>query len=69
MPPEPIPIDRVLNLWAHGRTVTQIVAAVRRKDGSRFTAGGITTIITQAREYGDPRAILKRRVNHGTKSA
>lgn len=61
MPRDPAPTHHILNLWAEGKTESQIRKAVLRPSGQQYSYSYARSVITTARAKGDPRA--KRRAD------
>lgn len=61
--------NRILNLWALGRTATEISDAIGNVRGAKFKPPTISTFIDRARAAGDHRARRRRILNHGTDQA
>lgn len=56
-----IPVNKVLELWASGWSLSKIRKTIRDRKGRPFTENGIGRIILVARRMKDPRAIYHRR--------
>jgi hypothetical protein len=64
--------NKILDLWAQGKTAEQIRNLVRREDrktvtqrrsvGQRFSVSLIYVVVCLARDEGDPRAVSRRAV-------
>jgi hypothetical protein len=56
MPRRIVPVERVLNLWAAGKTAPEIVKTIGPVGGMKFTNEAILKVVTKARNRGDKRA-------------
>ena len=54
-----IPVDKVLNLWAEGNTIRQIIDIIGPVKGAKFSKRTIERVLREARWQGDRRAMSR----------